>query len=142
MTDQTISTGQLAKRAGVNVETLRYYERRGILRSPARTASGWRRYDRHALRTVLFVRRAQGLGFTLDEIQELLKLRATPSERACAKVQARAAMKLDEIDAKIRDLEAVRTALARLASKCRPEIAGGCPVLDALIDDDMEEHDD
>ncbi len=134
------TVGALAQQAGVNIETIRYYERRGLLKKPSRGASRWRRYDEDAVRTVVFVKRAQRLGFTLDEISELLKLRASKSERACSRVQTKARQKLDEIDEKIRDLEAMRAALASLSRRCAPDDAGSCPVLDALIE--SEENDD
>ena len=128
-----LTVGRLAGEAGVNVETIRYYERRGLLKAPARGRSGWRRYDQEALRTLLFVKRAQRLGFTLEEVGELLKLRATKSERSCERVRGRAKEKLEEIDSKIRDLQAMRRALAGLARRCKPSEGASCPVLDALV---------
>jgi MerR family mercuric resistance operon transcriptional regulator len=132
-TRSTLTVGRLAGDAGVNVETIRYYERRGLLPRPSRGPAGWRRYDDQALRSVIFVKRAQRLGFTLDEIRELLRLRAGASERACARVRKRAESKLDEIDGKIRDLSAMRRALAELAERCHPDDEGACPLLDALV---------
>ena len=83
------TTGQLSKLAGVGVETVRYYERKGLLPVPPRSRSGYRQYDSEALRRVAFIRRAQGLGFTLAEIDELLSLRVTRD--TCSKVEAQAA---------------------------------------------------
>ncbi len=124
--------GELAREVGVNVETVRYYERRGILKQPKRQR-GWRHYDEEALRTLRFIRRAQELGFTLDEIRELLGLRASSSEQSCARVRARAEAKLADVDARIRDLTAIRKTLVRLARAC-PSAGGAdmCPILRAI----------
>jgi len=128
---RTISS--LAREAGVNVETVRYYERRGLIRQPRRPLSGWRRYDNAALRTIRFVKRAQQLGFTLEQIEDLLTLKKSTSERACARVRGRAQAKLEEIDDKIRDLMAMREVLAELASACPGSgPAQACPILDAI----------
>src|SRR5258708_3999298 len=91
--------GKLARDAGVHVETVRYYEHRGLLKRPRR-ASGWRRYDDAALQVIKFVKRAQELGFSLDEVHELLSLRASTSTRTCARVRAAAESKLADVEAK------------------------------------------
>src|SRR5258708_40029621 len=109
--------GVLARDAGVHIETVRYYERRGILKQPRR-ATGWRRYDDDALRLLYFVKRGQELGFTLGEVHELLSLRASKSSRTCARVRAAAEAKLLDVAAKIRDLEAIRRTLTKLAGAC------------------------
>lgn len=125
--------GELARRAGVNVQTVRYYERRGLLDEPARRASGYREYGAEALDRLRFIRRAQELGFTLAEIVDLLALRLDPHTTA-ADVKARAREKIEEIDGKIHDLERIRGALAHLAGKCHGGRGptGDCPLLQAL----------
>jgi Hg(II)-responsive transcriptional regulator len=124
--------GKLARDAGIHVETIRYYEQRGLLKQPRRS-QGWRRYDDEALRVLRFVKRAQELGFSLDEVHELLSLRASKSPRTCARVRAAAESKLADVEAKIRDLEAIRGELSELARTCPsdgpPET---CPILGAL----------
>src|SRR5882672_122048 len=109
--------GELAREAGVHVETVRYYERRGLLKQPRRS-TGWRRYDDGALRTLQFVKRSQELGFSLAEVEELLSLRSSSSVRTCNRVRVRAEAKLVDIDAKIRDLTAIRRTLEELTSAC------------------------
>lgn len=125
--------GEIARRAGVNVQTVRYYERRGLLDEPQRRESGYREYTDGALQRLRFIRRAQELGFTLGEIGELLALRLDPGTSA-SDVKARALAKIDEVDARIRDLTRIRAALAHLAGTCRGGRGptGDCPLLDAL----------
>ena len=132
MSSVSLTISALARTAGVNVETIRYYERRGILRQPGKPARGWRAYGDDALRVVRFVKRAQALGFTLEEIEQMLKLRRSASPRTCARVSERAHEKIAEIDAKLRDLEAMRGVLEKLASTCDAEGAVHCPILDAF----------
>jgi len=122
--------GAIARAAGVNVQTIRYYERRGILAAASRSPSGYRQYPPETVRLIRFVQRAQGLGFTLREVQELLRLRAAPRRSA---VRSAASAKLREIDGKIADLRAIRQALARLLRSCpRANAIPGCPILGAL----------
>ena len=124
--------GTLAREAGIHVETVRYYEQRGLLKQPRR-AGGWRRYDDEALRVLRFVKRAQELGFSLDEVHELLSLRASKSSRTCVRVRAAAEAKLSDVEARIRDLDAIRRTLQGLATTCPEEgAADACPILDAL----------
>src|SRR5215467_5078830 len=103
MAFQRSTIGELAKSAGVNVETVRYYERRGLLPKPPRGASGYRLFPPEALRRLQFIRRAQELGFSLDEICELLALRMSPKAR-CAAVKARAEAKIADIESRISTL--------------------------------------
>jgi MerR family mercuric resistance operon transcriptional regulator len=128
-----LSIGELSRRTGVNIETIRYYERIELLPAPPRTAGGRRVYgpgDRHAL---AFVRRARELGFTLDEIRALLALSAVVGAReACAEVRDLAAAHLAEIRGKIADLRAMERVLANAVRRCDAGEAPGCPVLDAL----------
>ncbi len=114
---ESLTTGELARRADVHIETLRYYERRGLLPRPPRNGSNRRKYPIEALVRVRFVKRAQGLGFSLTEIQELLSLRTNPVA-SCGDVQAQARSKLREIEDKLRALRAMRTTLRRLIAEC------------------------
>jgi MerR family mercuric resistance operon transcriptional regulator len=130
MTGLTI--GELGARAGVNIETLRYYERRGLLSPPARTNSNYRAYSDDTVRVVRFIKRAQELGFSLNEIKELLSLRAAPAAQCCD-VRERAEQKIREIEQKIRSLQAMREALAVLTSECPGETPiTECPILEAI----------
>ncbi len=132
--------GRLARDAGIHVETVRYYEQRGLLKQPRRTG-GWRRYDDEALRVLRFVKRAQELGFSLDEIHELLSLRASKSTRTCARVRSAAETKLADVEDKIRDLEAIRATLRELANACPCDgPAEACPILGALERKEVRAH--
>jgi MerR family mercuric resistance operon transcriptional regulator len=125
--------GEVAAEAGVNIQTLRYYERLGLLPEPQRRSSGYRAYDHDTVRLVRFIKRAQELGFTLREIAELIDLRQSP--RRGAEVRALAAAKVEDIERKMRQLGAMRTALGGLVQACDCE--GGapmCPIIEALDD--------
>lgn len=127
-----LTVSRLAQAAGVNPQTVRYYERRGLLPAPPRTESGYRLYPEEAVVRLRFIKQAQELGFSLEEIQELLALRVDAST-SCAQVQARAQTKIQEIDAKIRQLQAMQAALADLVAACEQGgTEGECPFLDAL----------
>ena len=127
-----LTIGQLAKQGGVNLETIRYYERRGILPRPPRTSSGYRAFSNESVRRVRFIKRAQVLGFSLREIEELLTLRARPG-RSCATVQAKAKAKIADINSKLQQLSAMRGALTRLVATCaRRGTTSACPILDSL----------
>lgn len=126
-----MQTGEVAARAGVNIQTLRYYERRGLLGRPPRTESGYRRYSEDAVRIVRFVKRAQELGFTLDEAEQLLRLRrVTPAQQSS--VRALATAKVADIESKMRQLAAMRAALQEMLSACCSDGALECPILEAL----------
>ncbi|MFB6839912.1 MerR family transcriptional regulator [Streptomyces sp. NPDC056361] len=107
-----LRSGQVAEAAGVNVQTLRYYERRGLLAAPARTNGGHRLYGEEAVTVLRVIKAAQRLGFTLEDVAELLETGRHRHGRPVAGLQDRAAAKLAEVDAKITDLTAIRTALA------------------------------
>ncbi|HEX9579634.1 MAG TPA: MerR family transcriptional regulator [Gemmatimonadales bacterium] len=127
-----LTIGRVAQGAGVNVETVRYYERRGLLAAPPRTAARYRQYPADAIRRIEFIKRAQQLGFTLEEIGDLLNLRAR-SERNCDAVLRQARHALDRIAAKAGELERMRRALVQLAEDCRRrKPSGECPILAAL----------
>jgi Hg(II)-responsive transcriptional regulator len=129
-----LTSGQLAKRAGVGVETLRFYEREKLLPEPARTTAGYRQYPDAAVERVRFIRRAQLLGFQLRDIKELLALREAAGDD-CRDVRAKAVAKLADIDAKIRDLGAMRAELTRLVAACDGTLpAAECPILTAIRD--------
>jgi MerR family mercuric resistance operon transcriptional regulator len=123
-----MSIGTLAKSADVGVETVRYYQRRGLLGVPPRDG-GIRRYDSEDLRRLRFVRQAQSAGFTLEEIGELLELDASDDrERA----RALSVERLEQIDQRIAELQAARAALAQLAKSCADGKAGPCPIIQAF----------
>ncbi|MDX1632862.1 MAG: MerR family transcriptional regulator [Thermoanaerobaculia bacterium] len=126
------STGQLAEKADVGVQTVRYYERRGLLPPPPRTEGGHRKYGPDDLRRLRFIRRAQDLGFQLDEIKELLDLRVVEGE-PCERVGERADQVIDRIDERLEDLERMRRALVELRLACeRAEPTDPCPILGSL----------
>lgn len=128
--------GQLAAQAGVNIETVRYYERRGLVPEPARTTAGYRRYEPDAIARLRFIKRAQQLGFTLHEIEELLTLRVR-SAATCETVGTKTREKQALVRRKIRELQAMERTLARLASACEAgRQTGECPILHALEDGD------
>lgn len=127
-------TGELARAAGVNDQTLRYYERRKLLPLPERTEGGRRMYDDSAVRRIRFIKTAQQLGFTLDEIGDLLDLQVD-SRDACDDVRERAEEKVAEIDEKIRDLRRIRKTLSTLIESCvSREPTEACPILNSLVD--------
>ncbi len=132
MQRQMMKIGAVAARADVNIQTVRYYERRGLLPEPSRTESNYRLYSEESVQRVRFVKRAQELGFTLEEIKELLSLRAAPGTD-CADVRNRAEVKVQDIDNKVRTLRAMRTALTRLIGECSGKgPVTQCPILEAL----------
>jgi Hg(II)-responsive transcriptional regulator len=125
-------SSQLAAEAGVNVQTLRYYERRGLLPEPDRLDSGYRSYGTDAVRTVRFVKRAQQLGFSLEEIDTLLDLAAGGPDN-CDTAKALATEKLAQLEHKIASLSAMRESLAKLTDTCtRPRAERACPLLHAI----------
>jgi DNA-binding transcriptional MerR regulator len=128
-----LTIGKVAERAGVNIQTLRYYERVSLLPKPRRSGAGYRLYTEETIRIVSFVKRAQELGFTLREVKELLRLRTAGLTRRAA-VRAAAEAKVVDIDARIEDLTAIRGALASLLASCACGHADkpDCPILEAL----------
>ena len=130
-----LTSGQVAKKSGVGVEALRFYEREGLLPEPARLASGYRQYPAGAVERVRFVRRAQLLGFQLKDIKELLALRDDPDAES-REVREKAVAKLADIDQRIKDLEAMRADLTQLVAACDGSgPAAHCPILTAIGDD-------
>ena len=133
-----LNRGQLAQAAHVNIETVRYYEKRGLIPMPSRSPANYRRYPRHTIDRVRFVKHAQDLGFSLDEIKELLSLRATRGARA-VEVKRRAVRKIDEITDRIHALERIRTALDRLVSQCSGDgPVESCSILQAIDTGDFQ----
>jgi Hg(II)-responsive transcriptional regulator len=129
-----MTIGSLAKQANVNIQTLRYYERIGILQAKTRRLSGYRIYDPDALKSVRFIKHAQELGFTLDEISELLQLRNV-SKAKCKSVQGRAAKHLADVKDKITMLKKIEMTLESLISECKKQKTDEkCPLLDCLDD--------
>jgi DNA-binding transcriptional MerR regulator len=122
--------GQAARAAGVNQQTFRYYERRGLLPRPPRRGA-FRTYEDETVRIVQFVKRAQELGFSLDEVEQLLSLRGVPSDER-HRVRAIAERKLTDIDAKIDQLRAMRRALAKVVASCHRGGTPSCPIIESL----------
>ncbi len=139
---ETLSIGQLAKQSGVGVETIRFYERKGLIAEPARRpSSGYRQYPVDVVRRIRFIRRAKDLGFTLREIQDLLELEASP-QSTCADVRVKAEAKLVDVHQKIQDLQRIERVLAALAGSCKGSgPTESCPILAALDEgSDHENH--
>jgi Hg(II)-responsive transcriptional regulator len=133
---EIFSIGRLARRAGVGIETVRFYERTGLLEEPVRRASGYRQYSEEAVKQIRFIKRAQQLGFSLKEIAELLTLRVD-AETSCEQAKEHASAKLAEVEQKIVELQLMRQALLHVASLCAGEgLKSRCPLLDALLDDE------
>ncbi|MDT8436661.1 MAG: MerR family transcriptional regulator [Gemmatimonadota bacterium] len=131
---EILTIGRLARAAGVHIETIRFYERRGLLPDPPRTRSGYRQYPPRAVKRLRFIRRAQGLGFTLDEIAELLELRVD-EVAACHDVELRVRAKLRDVATKIAELRRIEGALERLVAACETrEPTTDCPILEELDD--------
>lgn len=128
-----MTRGEVAERADVNPETLRYYERKDLIPKPSRSDGGFRLYDESYVDRLRFIQRAKELGFTLAEIKTLFDLRVD-DEATCRDVKRRAEQKRDEVEAKIRVLKQIRDALARLAEACdgTDGPTSDCPILDAM----------
>ncbi len=127
-----LRSSELARQGGINLESIRFYEKQGLLAKPPRTASGYRVFSPDAVGRVRFIKRAQGLGFTLREIQQLLTLRDHP-DTACGEVRRQAETKIADITEKLKSLRAMKRELTRLANDCagtsRPH---ACPILNNL----------
>ena len=128
--------GQIAKRAGVAIDTVRYYERHGLLRSPARQSSGYRLYEEQDVERLRFIRRAKSLGFTLNEIQELLALSGR-REQDMAGLKAAATEKLADVEHRLAELTRIRDGLQTLVASCpgHGEL-DRCPILAALANEE------
>jgi len=128
-----LTIGRLASAAAINLETIRYYERRGLIEQPAKPRVGYRLYDNETLQRLLFIKRAKTLGFSLDEIENLLTL----SEGQCADVQTLAEQKLDRIKAKVQDLKRLENALQDLVRQCDSNVSQAhCPIIETLLNEE------
>ena len=129
---KSLRIGDVAKRAGVNLETVRFYERKGLLPRPPRGRSGYRAFSEDAVRRVRMIKRTQALGFSLKEISELLAIGVDP-DGTCADVRQRTMAKLAAIDVKIAELRRMKKALATMAAKCPGSgPSSACPLLESL----------
>src|SRR4030066_1999577 len=127
---RNLTIGQLAKKTEVNIETIRFYERRGLMPKPLRRESGYRQYSDGDIARLRFIRRAKELGFSLKEILELLSLRVD-QETTCGDIKRRAETKIADIDQKIRTLQGMKKALAKLVALCRGRgPTSECPILE------------
>lgn len=128
----TLTIGQVARQAGIGVETVRFYEREGLLEQPARRLSGYRQFEPNAVARLRFIKQAQRLGFTLREIKELLALRLDPGATR-VEVRQRAVDKVADIDRRIADLKRMKKALVPLIEACDGKgKLDGCPILAAI----------
>jgi MerR family copper efflux transcriptional regulator len=129
---QNLPIGRLAQRAGVGVDTVRFYERAGLLPKPVRTASGYRMYGEDDVSRLRFIRRSKALGFSLEEISELLALSAGKGGRAG--VKAVAERRLHDLDRKLKELKTMRDTLAHYARQCSGHgPVAGCPIVEAVL---------
>ena len=135
---ESLTIGQVAGLAEVGVETVRFYERRGLIEEPPRRASGYRQYPPEAVTRIRFIRRAKELGFSLEEVKELLALRIDP-RTTCADVKSPAGAKIVDIEEKIEVLEKMRAALETLVAACSGRgPVSECPILEAMEDSETE----
>lgn len=133
---ESLTIGKVARLAEVGVETIRFYERQGLIGKPLRRESGYRQYSEEAVQRLRFIRRAKDLGFTLKEIKELLELRLEQGT-TCGNVRERAEAKIKDIEAKARTLQRMRKALAKLTMACRGKgPVSECPILEAMEGDE------
>jgi MerR family mercuric resistance operon transcriptional regulator len=123
--------GALSDRTGCNIETIRYYERAGVLPEPGRSAGGYRLYEAGHVNRLSFIRRARALGFTLDEVRTLLEL-AEDRRGSCAEARAVAAARLRDVRARIADLRAMERVLSRTVVRCADGTRPSCPLIEAL----------
>ena len=133
---ETLTIGKVARLARVGVETIRFYEREGLVAKPPRTPSGYRQYPKETVARIRFIRRAKKLGFTLKEIKELLALRVDPGT-TCGDIRRRAKAKIAAIQEKVAALEKMKEALEKLAVQCRGKgPTSECPILEALEEEE------
>lgn len=129
---KVLTRGQLAKKAGVNPETVRYYEKIGLLSKPLRTESGYRLFSEEDVKRIKFIKRAKELGFTLKEIKELLQLRFE-TEGECKEVREIAEVKLKDVEKKIEDLEKIKNILEDLINQCPSKgSVQNCPIISSI----------
>jgi len=133
-----IQIGELARRSGCNVETVRYYERIGLLPTPTRTAGGYRLYETADVRRLKFARRARELGFTLEEVKTLMALSTHDVRSACAEVRQLAASHLALVRAKIVDLQIIEGVLADAVQRYDADELPGCPLIKTLSEEVLD----
>lgn len=127
-----MTIGQVAKQAGVNIQTLRFYERKGLVLPEGRSASGYRQYTPESIRRIRFIKHAQEIGFSLREIEDLLSLRVDPG-MTCADIRGRAEEKRTEVAGKIVKLQQMQEALRMLIAQCNGQgPVSECPIIEAL----------
>lgn len=129
-----ITIGEFSKQTGCHIETVRYYERMGLLSKPPRTEGGHRLYDHHAIKRLVFIRRTRELGFSLDEIRTLLRL-VDGRRYTCQQVKILMEQHLGEIKQKIVDLKKLQTTLAAISARCQGGKVPDCPIIDALFEE-------
>jgi len=128
---QQFTVGKLAKKANINIETLRYYENIGLMPKPKKLESGYRVYAESDLRKLLFIKNSKMLGFTLKEIKELLFLKVD-DDKNCNDVRTIAENKINEIDIKLKEMRKIKKALSKLADKCKRKTDDECPILSEI----------
>jgi MerR family mercuric resistance operon transcriptional regulator len=127
-----LTIGKVARGAALAIDTVRYYEREGLIEKPARSASGYRHYRPDVIARLCFIRQAKDLGFSLSEIRELLALKVAPG-KSCAEVKARAQAKIADVEQRIVQLDRMKGALAKLATACSGRgPTSECPILEAM----------
>ncbi len=127
-----LTIGQVARRAAIGIETVRFYERQGLIEEPARKESGYRQYPEDVIARLRFIKRAKELGFSLKEIKELLGLRVDP-DTTCREIKRQAEAKIADIEGRIQALQRIKNALLQLTAVCRGHgPTSECPILDAL----------
>ena len=132
---KTLSIGKVAKATGIKVVTLRYYEQRGLVPSPSRTGGNYRVYTEESLRRLRFIRRCRDLGFTLDQVRELLRL-SSQKNQECSEVDRITRRHLTNVEAKIADLKRLAGVLRKISSRCRGDrLIADCPIIEALSPD-------
>jgi MerR family mercuric resistance operon transcriptional regulator len=133
---ESLTIGKVARLAGIGVETVRFYERQGLIDKPMRRESGYRQYSEDIVRRLRFIKRAKELGFTLKEIKDLLALQLE-SDRTCADVRRRAEVKIDDIEQRVRTLQRMKKALAKLTMACSGRgPVSQCPIIEAIEGDE------
>lgn len=132
-----LTRGKLAARTGCNSETIRYYEAIGLIPAPSRSESGYRIYDAEHVRRLNFIQRAKSLGFSSDNVQELLELSDPDGRHTRADVKSLTAAHIDAVSSKIRDLQKIKRRLSQISSFCdgSEKSASTCPILESLFDD-------
>jgi len=131
MVTDMLRIGELGRATRTKVETIRYYERIGLLPPPARTGGNYRAYTRHHLELLSFVRRGRDLGFSLDEVQELLRL-SDDRDQSCAEIDRIARHHLIDVERKLADLATLRTELRQLVDQCKHDTVADCRIIEAL----------